>query len=114
MEHKDSFILSNIVEFCDLIAGTIKRFGDDFEVFDRGVDYQDTYELRIIQIGELVNDLSDAFKNAHPEIPWKSIVGTRNIITHDYGVLSNSKVWDTLKNDIPELRRFCVGIVKPA
>lgn len=63
MEHKDSFILSNIVEFCDLIAGTIKRFGDDFEVFDRDVDYQDACELRIIQIVKSGTHLKTIFRN---------------------------------------------------
>ena len=107
MEHKDSFIIGNIADFCDAIANTINRFGDDFEIFDKDVDYQDACELKIIQIGELVNELSNDFKNSHPEIPWRNIVGTRNIITHDYGVLSNRKIWNTLKNDIPELRAFC-------
>ena len=97
MEHKDHFILQNIVDFCDAISNTIKRFGDNFELFDNDVDYQDACELKIIQIGELVNSLSDSFKNSHPEMPWREIVGTRNFITHDYGVLSNQKVWDTLK-----------------
>lgn len=107
MEHKDVFILKNIIEFCDGITNAISRFGDNFEAFDGDIDYQDACELKIIQIGELVSNLSDSFKDAHPEIPWKDIVGTRNFITHDYGVLSNQKVWDTLKNDIPALKTYC-------
>lgn len=39
MEHKDSFILMNIVDFCDAITKTISRFGDDFNTFDNDVDY---------------------------------------------------------------------------
>lgn len=108
MEHKTFYQLSNIVDFCDGIARAVARFGDDFESFDGDVDYQDACELKIIQIGEIVSALSDEFKEAHPEIPWRNIVGTRNIITHDYGVLSNAKVWNMIKDDIPELRRFCL------
>ena len=68
--------------------------------------------MKIVQIGEIVNNLDSAFKDIHPEIPWRNIVGTRNIITHDYGVLSNAKVWETIKKDIPELRSFCTKQIK--
>ena len=38
-------------------------------------------------IGEAVNGLSDGFKTSRPEIPWRSIVDLRNVLTHYY--------WDT-------------------
>lgn len=111
MESKDVYLLENIIGFCDGIMRAVARFGDSFEVFDTDEDYQDACELKIIQIGELVNNLSDAFKTGHPEVPWASIVGTRNFITHEYGSLSNTKVWETIKNDIPELRKFCAKLI---
>lgn len=107
MDEKDVFILESIVDFCDRIANSIQKYGDSFEVFDNDLDFQDACGLRIIQIGENVNSLSNRFKETHPEILWKNIIGTRNIIVHDYGVISNRKVWETLKNDIPALRDFC-------
>ena len=94
--------------FVIVFANSIQNYDDNFETFDNDLDFQDACELRIIQIGENVNNLSEAFKEKHPEIPWKNIVGTRNIIVHDYGVISNQKVWETLKSDIPALRDFCV------
>lgn len=109
MDKKDVFILESIIDFCDRIANSIQKYGDDFGVFENDLDFQDSCQLRIIQIGENVSSLSDNFKESHPEIPWKNIVGTRNIIVHDYGVISNQKVWETLKNDIPALRDFCAS-----
>jgi uncharacterized protein with HEPN domain len=35
-------------------------------------------------IGEAVRQLSDDFKNAHPDIPWNQIGGMRNRIVHEY------------------------------
>ena len=61
----------------------------------------------LFRLEKNVNSLSDRFKDSYPEISWKNIIGTRNIIVHDYGVISNQKVWNTLKNDIPLLREFC-------
>ena len=107
MEPKDVFILESIIELCDRISDSVKRYGDSFEAFDSDLDFQDACELRIVQIGENVNSLSDSFKNSNPEISWRNIVGTRNIIVHDYGVISNQKVWETIRTDIPILREFC-------
>lgn len=107
MDSRDIFILESIIDLCDRIANTIRKFGDSLEIFENDLDFQDACELRIIQIGENVNSLSDNFKNTHPDIPWKNIVGTRNIIVHDYGTISNEKIWNTIKQDIPMLRDFC-------
>jgi uncharacterized protein with HEPN domain len=34
-----------------------------------------------------------AFQPAHAEIPWRAIVGQRNILAHDYGEIDDSRVW---------------------
>ena len=47
--------------------------------------------------------LSDAYKADHETIPWTAIYGLRNRIVHDYGNVDLTIVFDTLKNDIPEL-----------
>ncbi|MBL1128835.1 MAG: DUF86 domain-containing protein [Chloroflexi bacterium] len=35
-------------------------------------------------IGEAVRALPDEFRQAHPELPWKQIVGMRHILVHNY------------------------------
>lgn len=35
-------------------------------------------------LGEAVNALRLEFQQGHPEIPWASIVGMRNILVHQY------------------------------
>ncbi|WP_082058439.1 MULTISPECIES: HepT-like ribonuclease domain-containing protein [Acidithrix] len=44
-------------------------------------------DAQIGVIGEAVNGLSDEFRSERPEIPWRSIIGMCNILTHQY--------WDT-------------------
>ena len=108
MEPRDIFLLEAIVEYCDRITNSIEKHGDDFKVFDKDLEYQDFCAFRIIQIGEYVSSLSKGFKEQYGEMPWRSIVGLRNILTHDYGKISNIKFWGTLKKDVPVLRDFCV------
>lgn len=39
----------------------------------------------------------------HGEVPWGAMCGFRNRIVHDYGNVDLNVVYETLKNDIPEL-----------
>ncbi len=64
---------------------------------------QDSMLFRLIQISENAKRLSENYKTEHSGIPWTAIYGLRNRIVHDYGSVDLSIVYDTLKNDIPEL-----------
>lgn len=35
-------------------------------------------------IGEAVRAMDDNFKDAHPEIPWRSTIRMRKFIVHEY------------------------------
>ena len=39
----------------------------------------------------------------HPEIPWHKINALRNKIVHDYGEIKLDIIYDTIKNDLPDL-----------
>ena len=64
---------------------------------------QDSMLFRLIQVSENAKKLTDEFKDGHGSIPWIAIYGLRNRIVHDYGNVDLTIVYDTLKNDIPEL-----------
>ena len=63
----------------------------------------DSMMFRLIQVSENSKRLSESFKEAHSNIPWKAIYGFRNRIVHDYGHVDLSVVYATIKNDVPEL-----------
>ena len=68
--------------------------------------------MSLLQIGELSHHLTAGFVSAHPDIPWRNIIGQRNIVVHGYGSLDYEKVWLTVINDIPDLYRKCQIIIK--
>ena len=39
----------------------------------------------------------------YPDIPWRDIVGMRNICAHHYGSIERDTVWDTSTRDVPAL-----------
>ena len=57
-------------------------------------------------IGEAANRVSDGFQKSHSEIPWKSIIGQRNILIHEYGEIKDERIWAVVTNHIPELIQF--------
>jgi uncharacterized protein with HEPN domain len=60
-------------------------------------------ERRIEIIGEAARRVSPAFQEAHPEIPWRKIVGQRNVLAHDYGEIEDEIIWHVATISIPEL-----------
>ena len=59
--------------------------------------------FRMIQISENCKKLTDDYKLSESDIPWNAMSGMRNRIVHDYGNVNLDIIYDTLKNDIPEL-----------
>ena len=68
----------------------------------------DSMLFRMIQLSENAKKLSDLYKTTHTVIPWNALYGLRNRIVHDYGNVDLSVVYETLKNDIPELLEILV------
>jgi uncharacterized protein with HEPN domain len=55
-------------------------------------------------IGEAARTLSPAFRKAHPEIPWRAMIGFRVLATHVYWEVEPERVWVIVRS-LPELRR---------
>ena len=60
-----------------------------------------THLLQII--GEAARRISPEFRDNHPQIPWKEIVGMRSKVVHDYLNVDEDIVWATIKQDLPFL-----------
>ena len=61
----------------------------------------------VLQIGELVNSLSDEFKEEHSKMLWREIVSLRNRAAHAYISIDFEILWDVATSDVPELKAFC-------
>ena len=75
----------------------------DAQELDNNEILLDSMLFRMIQISENDKKLSSAYKESNSDLPWEELYGLRNRIVHDYGSVDLSIVYETLKNDIPEL-----------
>ena len=107
MSDKTRNALEHIVDYCDKIEKARARLFPTRDKFDSEDVYQDVSAFYIQQIGEFVNDLSGEFIANHPQIQWHQIRGFRNIIAHAYDSVESDILWDSIEQDIPQLKLFC-------
>lgn len=88
--------------------------------FTRGKTLDDFAEDRMLQyaveraveiVGEAANRVSPAFHKAHPEVPWRKIVGQRNVLAHEYGDIDPSMMWDLARLHLPVLVQQLEGLI---
>jgi uncharacterized protein with HEPN domain len=54
-------------------------------------------------IGQAARSVSAELQAAHAEIPWREMIGMRNVVVHDYADVDLSLVWKTVREDLPGL-----------
>ena len=110
--NQDVNILEKIVKYCDEIVDANIEFGNSLDVLKTKSTYKNAVAMCILQIGELTAYLSDDLKEKYSDMPWKDIKRMRNIVAHRYGSFDIEVLWDTVVNDIPSLRGYCLEIIR--
>lgn len=44
--NRDISVLRHIIQYCDDIETTIHRFGNDFNIFEKDIDYKNSVSMR--------------------------------------------------------------------
>ena len=109
---RDIRILRHIVDYCNQIEQTMARFGNSEEIFAADPIFRNATALCILQIGELVGNLSDNFRAEHTSIPWRQIKAMRNIVAHKYGTVDAEITWEIITTDIPVLKQYCQTLIE--
>lgn len=77
---------------------------------DRRTQAAVLYEILVV--GEAANRVSQNLQARHPNIPWKDIIGMRNMLAHQYDDVDIDEVWDVVSQDIPELIALLEPLLK--
>lgn len=104
---RDRSIVEHMLAYCKEIGTAHDDFGCSYEAFQSRSTYRNAIALCLLQIGELANHLSEAFKAEHPQMPWRQIRGMRNLVAHEYSTMDVEVIWFTSIEDIPQLQAFC-------
>jgi uncharacterized protein with HEPN domain len=75
----------------------------DLNCFESSTLHQDALIRRLEIIGEATARLSETFKEAYPDIPWKQMKGMRNILIHTYDSVDLDFVWEASQLSVNRL-----------
>ena len=70
-------------------------------------------ERSVELIGEAARRVSAPYTAAHPEVPWRMIIGQRNILAHEYGQIDHELLYKTAVEEIPGLIGLLQGLLPP-
>ncbi len=103
LDERDQGYLWDIKDACiDII-----KFMQDisFSEFSQNKMRRFAVERQLLVIGEAAAHLSVSCRDVYNHIPWKLIIGLRNIIAHEYGEILEERIYRIAIADVPELRR---------
>ena len=92
-------ISSSITQISKYVRGL--AFGD----FKKDQMTIDAVVRNIEIIGEAANNISDRFKKKYKNFPWNRMIGMRNKVIHEYFGVDLEILWETVKVDLPALRK---------
>jgi uncharacterized protein with HEPN domain len=61
-------------------------------------------ERNLEKIGEAAACLPDDLRNKNPDVPWKSMIGLRNIVIHHYFGVDREILYQIAFRNIPETK----------
>ncbi len=56
-------------------------------------------------IGEAARRVSSETREKHPDIPWRAMIGLRNVLAHEYGDVRYEVLWSIISGKLPPLIR---------
>lgn len=108
MKKDYSVYIDDMLEAIEKIAEYVAD-GDEVR-FSRDTQQQDAVIRRFSIIGEAATRLPKDIRILAPSIPWKSIVGLRNIVIHEYANVSLGKAWEVTQEDLPKLKKALMSL----
>lgn len=95
------FYLNDMIDF----AGKVLAYtaGLDQKGFVASGLTHDATLRNLELVGEAATHIPDEVRTAHPEIPWRTIIATRNRLIHGYLGIDDDTLWSIIRDDVPEL-----------
>ena len=100
-EKEELAYLWDILDAAKAIRDFTNQISFDQYLKDRKLQMAVERALEIIGIA--ARHVSERFQANHPEIPWKTMIGQRNVLAHEYGEIRQERIWTVVSINIPEL-----------
>jgi uncharacterized protein with HEPN domain len=91
--------LQDILDSIDKIESYIE--GADYDSYSRNSMLSDAVIRNLEIIGEASGKIPEEIRIKYPKIPWKKMVGLRNILIHEYFGVDDSIIWEIITTNLP-------------
>ena len=115
MQRKDIIILRKVLSEIGICFEMLGNASQDEFLIDEKL--KRAVAMTVINIGELVKNITDDTRSTYRQVPWKQIAGMRDIAAHKYQTLRMEDVYNTVNgfpcSPIPtqrntEIRRYAI------
>lgn len=101
MQRPDFDLVADILTAARLVRRFVQGVG--YEEFMADVMRQSAVIRQLEIIGEAARHLSPEFTDLHAEVPWRKMVGMRNMLIHAYRSVDEDVVWNAAMISVPDL-----------
>ena len=102
MKRDTSLFIEDILESIKNIESFTKEITE--KELSKNIEKQSAIIRQIEIIGEAAKNIPLSIRKKYPDIPWKDIVGMRDVISHGYFKVDLFIVWKVIKEDLPDLK----------
>ncbi len=99
---RDKGRLEHILQSIDYIFEFTKNV--NFDEFETNAMLRFAVIKNLEIIGEAGYKLTVEFREKHPEVEWKLIIGLRHVLVHGYYQIENEMAWEIIQNELHPLR----------
>ena len=102
MLHRDRIILQKVIS--EIVIGADMLGVTTLPEFLQDEKLKRAISMTVINIGELIKNITEDTRVKHKQIPWKAIAGMRDLTAHKYQTLRMEDVYNTVRDDFPSLK----------
>ncbi len=109
-ERDSRLYLEDMLRFCERVIayrGTL-----DLSALRADAMRLDAVLRNLELIGEAATHVPQTLRAAHPDIPWRLVIATRNRLIHGYLGIDEDTVWSIVSGDVPALHRQLTELLR--
>ena len=101
--------LETILEALERVPGRLAtvKTPQDFVSSEGGREHLDSISMVLLSVGEAFRQIDEKtegrFLSRYPEIPWRAVIGMRNVLAHDYFAVNEVVIFNTCKEHVSPL-----------
>lgn len=104
-EAKEARLGSTLAEMAQLFALAERFAADGRANMAQNLERRMVIERLFEVLGEQVKRLPDRYKQEHPDVDWRAVIGLRDRLSHGYGrEIDEEILWHVLSSDLPAMR----------